>query len=148
MLSSAISTVLTPAFRLLLFCLTAFRSSVMVSPVPVPVLADQPSLPVAVVADRLEGLHLDQRTRKALIILGPDQLSIQPRRAGFERVLGARNQVFHIQQHAEIPAESCAILVRDAGELLDLELARLRLLNQPLRKEFVPFSVLRLRWPP
>jgi len=89
---------------------------------------------MAVVAYRLEGLNLDQRAGKPFEILVPSQLAIQPRRTGFQRVLGTRNQIFHIQQYAKIPAERGAILVCDAGELLDLELARLRLLNQPFGK--------------
>ena len=61
MLLSAISTVLTPVFRLLLFCFTAARSSVIVS-LGLPSLwpSNQSSLPVPVVANRLKGLNLHQ----------------------------------------------------------------------------------------
>ncbi len=124
MLLSAISTVLTPAFRLLLFCFTAFRSSVIVFPVSIlspghP--AHQPSLPMPVVADRFKRLNLHQAARKPFKILRPGQLAVQPRRTGFKRVLRSRNQIFHIQQHAKIPAECCAIFMRDAGKLLQAQ---------------------------
>ncbi len=125
MFSSAISTVLTPAFRLLLFCFTAFRSSVMIFAGA----GRQPSLPMPVVADRLEGLHLDQAARKPLKLFRPGQLAVQPRRTGLKRVLGARNQVFHVQQNAKIPAECRAILMCDAGKLLEAIRAERAFLN-------------------
>ena len=106
----------TPAFRLLLFCFTAARSSVIVRRSP----GRQPALPVAVVADRLKGLHLHQASRKPLKIFRLAQLAIQTRRTGLKRVLRAGNQVFHVQQDAKIPAEFGAVLMCDAGELLQL----------------------------
>ena len=127
MFPSAISTVLTPAFRLLLFCFTAFRSSVIVSFLVPPT---QPPLPVPVVADRLKGLHLHQAALKPFKILRLAQLAVQTRRTRFQRVLRAGNQVFHVQQHAKIPAERGAILMCDAGELLHAECS----LGQPLRQ--------------
>ena len=93
-----------------------------------------------VIADRLEGLHLDQRTGKSLIIRRPGELSIQPRRAGFQRILRARNQLFHVQQYAKIPAEGCAILVRDARKLLGAQRALASFLDEPLRQVLICVS--------
>src|ERR1039458_8407890 len=87
-------------------------------------------LPMAVAADCLEGLHFDQATLKPLKILGPAQLTIQTRRTGLERIFCPWNQIFHIQQHAKIATESGAILVRNAGQLLQTQPA----LDEPFRK--------------
>src|SRR6266702_388546 len=78
---------------------------------------DEPSLPVTVVANRLEGLYFHQAARKPPELLRLCQLAIQTRGTGFQRIFGAGAQVFHVKQYAEIPAELGTILMCDAGKL-------------------------------
>jgi len=73
---------------------------------------------MSIVANGLKRLNLHQTARKPLKILWLGQLPVQPRGTGFQRVLAAGNKVFHIDQHAKIPAEFGAILMCDARKLL------------------------------
>ncbi len=76
-------------------------------------------------------------------ILRPGQLAVQPRRTGFERVLGARNQIFHVQQNSKITAESGTILVGNPRKLLQTvgtQRAFPELLNEPLQQSLVSLS--------
>ena len=71
------------------------RSRAIILPPP----AASCSLPMPVVADRLECLHLDQAAGKTLKLFRCGQFSIQARRADFERVFRTWNfQIFHVQQ--------------------------------------------------
>ncbi len=129
MLARAISTVSTPAFRLLLFCFTAARSSVMVSPSPAVSL---PS-PMPVIADRLERLHLHQacpqtaETLPASSASGPAPANWLP---ACTRRPGTRSSTSSSTPKSRL--NSGAILMCDAGKLLHAQLA----FDQPLRKPF------------
>src|SRR5581483_8171942 len=58
---------------------------------------DQAPLPMPVVANRLEGLHLHKTPHEPVKILWPAQLAIQPRRARLQRIGGPWNEVFHVE---------------------------------------------------
>jgi hypothetical protein len=77
----------------------------------------EPALPMSVALYRLERLHLRQQPEKPPVVFDPLQLPVQPRRRNLQRVLAPRNQILHIQNRPEIPAERCAILVRHTRQL-------------------------------
>src|SRR6202041_829870 len=90
----------------------------------------QTTLPVAVVAQGLKGLNLDQTALKPLKILASAELAIQARGAGFERVFITRDQVLDVQQYPKVAAERGAIFMCDAGKLIRAK----RAFNQALRQ--------------
>ncbi len=78
----------------------------------------QPALPVAVVANGLKRLNLDQAARKPFE--NPPAWSTCDRGPGnwLPRCTRRPEPVFHVQQNAEITAELGAIFMCDAGKLL------------------------------
>ena len=73
---------------------------------------------MAVVVDRGKGLELDERAAKTLVVGGLEELAFEAGGADFEGVLGAGDEVFDVEDGAEVGGEAGAVFVGDAGEEL------------------------------
>ncbi len=78
---------------------------------------------MTVALNGLKGLDLDQVAFKTLEVLRLGELAVEAGGTGFEQVLGTGDQVFDIELDAEVAAEGGAVLVSDAGELVQIEIA-------------------------
>src|SRR5262249_2386734 len=67
-------------------------------------------------ADGFAGRNLRQAPGEALELRGLFQRAIHSRRADFQDVTRPRNQLFHVENHAELLAHALAIGVADVGE--------------------------------
>src|SRR5689334_9786924 len=78
----------------------------------------QASLPVPVVVDRCEGLHLYQASGKAGVVLGAKELSFESWRGDLKGIVCARHEVLDIENGSKVLRERGAVLVGDSGEHL------------------------------
>ena len=83
------------------------------------------------------------RPDEALVIRGLDQFPVQPRRTHFQNISRPRNQIFHVQDHAQLLAHPLAILVSDtqpfrilrAGQPVNVHTQHALLANLPFDVE-------------
>ena len=74
---------------------------------------------MAVGFDGGECLELDERAAKTLVVGGLEELAFEARGGDFEGVVGAGDEVFDVEDDAEIGGEAGAVFVSNAGKKLD-----------------------------
>ena len=62
-------------------------------------------MPLPVLVDRSEGLKLDQTALKPGVVFGPEERAFQARRGDLEGVFGPWDEVFYVEDRAEILRE-------------------------------------------
>src|SRR5581483_3093613 len=82
---------------------------------------------VTIAVDRLPRRYLGQMSSEALEICCTGQPSIQSRRRNFQQVRAARHNILDVENSADVPAQICAIFVRDALRFVDGDTQHARL---------------------
>ncbi len=74
---------------------------------------------MAVIVDWGEGLNFDQAALETVVVGGLEELAFEARAADFERVFGAGDQVFDVENGAKVAGEVGAVFVGGSGKGFD-----------------------------